>query len=120
MSVMATFLLIVSAITYAESAITYAEGLINDSTTLDGILNSSLSDSDAYNLVYKRERNPIELLAIPKLEVKKPINGVDWVTDQETFDYILPQCVNGVSYAAIVLHGTNHMDLLSENAKGGV
>ena len=44
--------------------------------------------------------------------------GVDWVTDQETFDYILPQCVNGVSYAAIVLHGTNHMDLLSENAKG--
>ena len=115
--ILASFITVVAVLTctVGNSATLYVEG---GETTLEGILNSNLSDSHVYNLVYKRGRNPIELLAIPKLEVKKPINGVDWVTDQGTFDYILPQCANGASYAAIVLHGTNHMDLLSENDKG--
>jgi hypothetical protein len=29
-------------------------------------------------------------LAIPELEVKPPVAGVEWVTDQATFDYVMP------------------------------
>jgi hypothetical protein len=54
---------------------------------------------------------------IPELEVKSPVAAIEWVTDQATFDYVLP-CDSGIPYAAIVAQGANRMDLLEENEDG--
>ncbi|SCN47234.1 hypothetical protein BAZMOX_165345_0 [methanotrophic endosymbiont of Bathymodiolus azoricus (Menez Gwen)] len=56
-------------------------------------------------------------LAIPVLEVKPPVAGFEWITDQVGFDYLKP-CDTGIPYAAIVAHGANHMDSLTDNGKG--
>jgi hypothetical protein len=56
-------------------------------------------------------------IMIPVLEVKQPVAGFEWVTDQATFDYLKP-CNTGIPYAAIVAHGANHMDSLTDNGKG--
>jgi hypothetical protein len=55
-------------------------------------------------------------LAIPELEVKAPVAGVEWVTDQATFDYVMP-CPD-ISYIAIVSNVANHKDPLVENSQG--
>jgi len=55
-------------------------------------------------------------LAIPELEVKPPVAGVEWVTDQATFDYVMP-CPD-ISYIAIVSNVANHKDPLVENSQG--
>ena len=57
-------------------------------------------------------------LAIPVLEVKSPVAGLGWVTGSETFDYILPCVLEDTPYSAIVAHGVNRMDLLTESADG--
>ena len=56
-------------------------------------------------------------LAIPELEVKAPVAGVEWVSKHKTFDYLLP-CSTGIPYAAIVTHGANRMDSLTDNGEG--
>jgi hypothetical protein len=56
-------------------------------------------------------------LAIPVLEAKGMVAGVEWVTDEATFDYVLP-CDTEAPYAAILAHGANRMDLLQENDNG--
>lgn len=56
-------------------------------------------------------------LAIPVLEAKGMVAGVGWVTDEATFDYVLP-CDTEAPYAAILAHGANRMDLLEENDNG--
>ena len=55
-------------------------------------------------------------LAIPELEVKAPVAGVEWVTSEATFDYVKP-CA-AINYIAIVSNIANHKDLLVENSQG--
>ncbi|WP_174483663.1 hypothetical protein [methanotrophic endosymbiont of Bathymodiolus puteoserpentis (Logatchev)] len=56
-------------------------------------------------------------IMIPALEVKAPVAGFEWVSKHKTFDYLLP-CNTGIPYAAIVAHGANRMDLLTDNGEG--
>jgi hypothetical protein len=39
---------------------------------------------------------------IPELEVKSPVAAIEWVTDQATFDYVLP-CDSGIPYANLTI-----------------
>ena len=55
-------------------------------------------------------------LAIPKLEVKAPVAGVEWTANEGTFDYVKP-CA-AINYIAIVSNIANHKDLLVENDEG--
>lgn len=55
-------------------------------------------------------------LAIPDLEVKAPVAGVEWKTEYATFDYLKP-CPS-ISYIAIVSNVANHRDPLVKNDEG--
>ena len=55
-------------------------------------------------------------LAIPVLEVKAPVAGHEWKTNFSTFDYVKP--CTAMAYAAIVAHGVNRSDLLTNNGDG--
>ena len=57
-------------------------------------------------------------LAIPVLEVKAPVSGFQWKTEYSYADYILPCEKSDITMSAIVTHGANHMDLLTESPDG--
>jgi hypothetical protein len=52
------------------------------------------------------------------LEVKAPVAGHEWKTEYSSLDYILPCETSDIPYSAIVAHGANHMDLLTESPDG--
>ena len=58
-------------------------------------------------------------LSTPKLEVKTPVNGNTWQTDDNRYDYIKP-CPDVTPYVAIVVQGVNRRDVLEKNATGGL
>lgn len=60
------------------------------------------------------EKERIRLAEIPVLEDK---SADGWSVEQPTFDYIIPCGVSGTRLSAIVVHGTNHMDLLTDNGE---
>jgi hypothetical protein len=54
---------------------------------------------------------------IPELEVKASVAGVEWTTNQSTFDYV-KTCESSIPYVAIVSNIANHRDPLTENDEG--
>jgi hypothetical protein len=53
---------------------------------------------------------------IPALEVKAPVAGVEWTTNQGTFDYV-KTCAT-MPFVVVITHGANRMDSLVEDDAG--
>ena len=55
-------------------------------------------------------------IMIPALEVKAPVAGVEWTTNQGTFDYV-KTCAT-MPFVVVITHGANRMDSLVEDDAG--
>lgn len=84
----------------------------------EGAIEQMLLDDESW-LIYQYPGELADInakQALPALEVKAPVAGVEWTTNQATFDYVVP--CQGISYVAIVSNIANHRDPLTENDKG--